>query len=131
MSFIRNFGEKQAVKLIRHYTGKTVVPEFICTCNSDIALDWRGVVVLDNHYLWLVNRLGARGVAIANIVPDKSNGQYPIGTRGYPHYHFQFYFIDGSGSFNIYPITEEDGESLMKFLSRFEENQSQDNQKGE
>ena len=60
------FGEKQAIKLIKHYTGQDVTPKFIATCDSDIGPNWRGVVVLDNHTLWLVNRLGARGVAVSN-----------------------------------------------------------------
>lgn len=124
MGFLRNFGEKQATKLIQHYTGQIVTPKFICTCDSNIAPDWRGVVVLDNHTIWLVNRLGARGVAIANIIPDESNGQYPQGTRGYPGYHFQFFFINGAGSFTIYPIKEEDGKNMLEFLKRFENNES-------
>ena len=120
MGFMKNFGTKQAVKLIKHYTGQDVVPLFIATCSASISPDWRGVVVLDNHTLWLVNRLGARGVAISNIAPHSTNGQYPPGTRGYPSYHFGFDFISAPGSFNVYPNTEEAGREMELFLKRFE-----------
>jgi hypothetical protein len=120
MGMMEKFGERQAIKLIKHYTGQDISPKFIATCDADIAPNWRGVVVFDNHSIWLVNRLGARGVAIANIVPKSTNGQYPPDTRGFPHYHFGFDFINGQSSFNIYPITEESGKDLASFLKRFE-----------
>ena len=120
MGLMDKFGERQAVKLIKHYTGQHISPIFIATCDSDIAPDWRGVVVFDDQSLWLVNRLGARGVAISNVSPQSTNGQYPEGTRGYPKYHFGFDFINGQGSFNIYPITTESGEDMELFLKRFE-----------
>ena len=120
MGLIKNFGIRQAVKLIKHYTGQDVTPKFIATCDASIAPNWRGVVAIDDHTLWLVNRLGARGVAISNIAPQASNGQYPVGSRGYPSYHFGFDFIEGQGSFSIYPITEESGSEMELFLKRFE-----------
>ena len=119
MGLMERFGERQAIKLIKHYTGQNVAPKFIATCDSDIAPNWRGVVVLDNHTLWLVNRLGARGVTISSIAPHSNNGQYPEGTRGYPKYHFGFDFVNGAGSFNVYPITEDSGRDLESFLNRF------------
>ena len=121
MGLFENFGEKQAVKLIKHYTGEVVAPRFIAACEASITPDWRGVVVLDNHNLWLVNRLGVRSVLISTIAPDSSNGQYPFGTRGFPKYHFSFNFVNGQGSFSIYPIPEESGQKLQEFLKRFEE----------
>jgi hypothetical protein len=120
MGLMESFGEKQAIKLIKHYTGETIVPKFIATCDASISPDWRGVVVLDNHSLWLVNRLGARGVSISNLAPHKDSGQYPYGTRGYPKYHFSFTMLNGGGSFSIYPITEDAGRKLKLFLERFE-----------
>ena len=120
MGIFEAFGEKQAVKLIKHYTGELINPKFIATCESNIAPDWRGVVVFDDHSLWLVNRLGARGVRISNIAPNPGNGQYPIGTNGYPKYHFTFHFISGEGQFSIYPLTEESGFEMQNFLQRFE-----------
>ncbi len=117
---MKKFGENQAIKLIRHYTGQQITPLFIATCDSDITPDWRGVVVFDENSLWLVNRLGARGVPMSNISPQSNNGQYPAGTRGYPKYHFGFDFINGQGSFNVYPITTESGEEMELFLKRFE-----------
>jgi ribosomal protein L40E len=121
MGLFESFGEKQAVKLIQNYTGQVVIPKFIATCDASISPDWRGVVVFDNHSLWLVNRLGARGVEISNIVPDPNNGQYPSGTRGYPKYHFTFYFTNGQGSFSIYPITQDSGQKLQEYLRRYED----------
>ena len=120
MGLMEKFGERQAIKLIKHYTGQHITPIFIATCDSDITPDWRGVVVFDDQSLWLVNRLGARGVAISNVSPKSMNGQYPAGTRGFPKYHFGFDFINGEGSFNIYPITTESGEDMELFLKRFE-----------
>ena len=120
MGLMERFGERQAIKLIKHYTGQNVAPKFIATCDSDIAPNWRGVVVLDNHTLWLVNRLGARGVTISSIAPHSNNGQYPSGTRGYPKYHFGFDFINGGGSFNVYPITQESGSDLESFLRSYQ-----------
>lgn len=120
MGLMKNFGEKQAIKLIKHYTGQDIIPEFIATCQASIAPDWRGVVVLDNHSLWLVNRLGARGIAITNVVPQSTNGQYPSGSRGYPSYHFGFDFVNGQGSFSVYPNTEDAGRDMELFLKRFE-----------
>ena len=120
MGFIQKFGQNQAIKLIKHYTGQNVVPKFIATCDATIAPDWRGVVVLDDHTLWLVNRLGARGVSISNIAPRSTNGQFPKGTRGYPHYQFTFDFVNGPGSFTVMPITEDAGRELDLFLKRFE-----------
>lgn len=120
MGLMKNFGEKQAIKLIKHYTGQDVVPGFIATCNASISPDWRGVVVLDNHSLWLVNRLGARGIDISNIAPRPTNGQYPKGTRGYPNYFFTFDFINAQGSFTVSPITEDAGREMEQFLKRFE-----------
>jgi hypothetical protein len=120
MGLMERFGERQAVKLIKHYTGQHIAPMFIATCDSDIAPDWRGVIVFDEESLWLVNRLGARGVTISSIAPHSNNGQYPEGTRGFPKYHFGFDFINGAGSFNVYPITTESGENMELFLKRFE-----------
>jgi len=120
MGLMERFGERQAIKLIKHYTGQHISPIFIATCDSDKAPNWRGVVVFDDQSLWLVNRLGARGVAISNVSPKSMNGQYPVGTNGYPKYHFGFDFISGEGSFNIYPITTESGEDMELFLKRFE-----------
>ena len=120
MGLFENFGEKQAVKLIRNYTGQVVSPKFIATCDANIAPDWRGVVVFDNKSLWLVNRLGARGVEISNIAPDSSNGQYPADTRGFPKYRFTFHIVNGQGSFSIYPITEESGRKMEDFLKQYE-----------
>jgi hypothetical protein len=120
MGFLDNFAEKQATKLIYQYTGQVVAPIFIASCDASIAPNWRGVVVFDNHSLWLVNRFGARGVEISKIAPHEDNGQYPVGSRGYPKYHFGFSFINGQGSFVIYPITEESGRNLEAFLKRFE-----------
>lgn len=118
MGLLDKFGEKQAIKLIKHYTGQDITPKFIATCDSDIGPNWRGIVVLDNHTLWLVNRLGARGVTISSIALHSNNGQYPSGTRGYPKYHFGFDFINGAGSFIIYPIKEDSGRDLESFLKR-------------
>ena len=120
VGLLKSFGEKQAIKLIKHYTGESITPKFIASCDSSIAPDWRGVVVIDNHSLWLVNRLGVRGVQIANIAPSPTNGQYPPGTRGYPKYRFEFSFVNRVENFSIYPITEEDGRKMQEFLKRFE-----------
>ena len=120
VALFESFGEKQAIKLIKHYTGESITPKFIASCDSSIAPDWRGVVVIDNHSLWLVNRLGVRGVQIANIAPSPTNGQYPPGTRGYPKYRFEFSFVNRVENFSIYPITEEDGRKMQEFLKRFE-----------
>jgi len=120
MGLMKNFGEKQAIKLIKHYTGQDIVPNFIATCEADISPNWRGVVVLDDHSLWLVNRLGARGIEISNIAPFESNGQFSAGTRGFPGYHFGFSFVNGPGSFVIYPNTEDAGRDMELFLKRFE-----------
>lgn len=120
MGIFDSFGEKQAVKLIQHYTGKIITPKFVATCDATISPNWRGVVVFDNHSIWLVNRLGARGVEITNVAPDPNNGQYPQGTRGYPKYHFSFNFVNGQGGFSVYPLTEDSGRKLQEFLQRFE-----------
>ena len=119
MGLIKNFETKKAVKLIKHYTGQVVTPKFIATCDASIAPNWRGVVVIDDHTLWLVNRLGARGVAISNIDFQSTNRQYRIGSKGYPSYHFSFDFIEGQGSFSIFPITEESGREMELFLRNF------------
>jgi len=82
---MEKFGEKQSIKLIKHYTGEVISPKFIASCDASISPDWRGVVVFDDHTLWLVNRLGARGISILNLVQEPDSGQYPSGTRGYPN----------------------------------------------
>jgi hypothetical protein len=120
MGFLDNFGERQAIKLIKHYTGQIISPNFVASCDASIAPDWRGVVVFDNQSLWLVNRSGARGVQISNIAPNQDSGQYPQGTKGYPKYHFSFTMINGGGSFSVYPHTEESGLKMQQYLKRFE-----------
>ena len=116
MGFMENFGEKQAVKLIKHYTGIVVTPKFVASCDASIAPDWRGVVVLDDSSLWLVNRLGARGVERSNISLMPDSGQYPSGTRGYPKFHFSFAMLNGGGYFSVYPHTEDAGRRMQYFL---------------
>ena len=117
MGIFESFGEKQAIKLVKHYTGETIFPKFIATCDASISPDWRGVVVLDNKSLWLVNRLGARGVTFDKLIYNTNSGQYPIGSRGYPKYRFGFTFITGTGDFTIYPITQDAGHSLSMHLA--------------
>lgn len=117
MGIFESFGEKQATKLIKHYTGESIFPTFIATCDASITPDWRGVVVLDNKNLWLVNRLGARGVAYENLVMDPKSGQYPEGSRGYPKYRFGFVFLYGEGDFVISPLTREGGQTLGRHLA--------------
>lgn len=117
MGLFEGFGEKQAIKLIRHYTGAEVRPTFVASCDSSISSDWRGVVVLDHQSLWLVNRLGARGVKFDNIELNDNSGQYPQGTRGYPKYRFGFSLLSSGGSFTIYPHTREGGEKFQRLLS--------------
>ena len=118
MGLIESFGERQAIKLIKHYTGQDIHPIFIASCDASITSDWRGVVVIDEKSLWLVNRLGARGVAFENIAMDPNSGQYPEGSRGYPKYRFGFVFLNGAGDFVISPHTREGGESLSRHLVR-------------
>ena len=117
MGLMNRFGTNQASKLIRHYTGEVVNPDFVCTCDATIAPDWRGVVVLERDNLWLVNRLGARGVSINNLEKGFIWGQFPIGSRGYPKHAFQFLMNNGE-RFTIYPITEDDGWKLESLLGR-------------
>jgi hypothetical protein len=117
MGIFESFGEKQAIKLIKHYTGENISPNFIASCDASITSDWRGVVVLDHKSLWLVNRLGARGVAFENIAMDPVSGQYPEGSRGYPKYRFGFVFVGGGGDFVISPHTREAGLSLSRHLA--------------
>jgi hypothetical protein len=117
MGLLESFGERQAIKLIKHYTGETIRPNFVTSCDASITSDWRGVVVLDHKSLWLVNRLGARGVAFENIAMDPISGQYPEGSRGYPKYRFGFIFVGGGGDFVISPHTREGGYSLGRHLA--------------
>jgi hypothetical protein len=117
MGFLESFGEKQAIKLIRHYTGQNVSPNFVVSCDASITPDWRGVAVLDNKSLWLVNRLGARGVAFENIAMDPHSGQYPEGSRAYPKYRFGFIFLSGGEDFVISPHTREGGHALSRHLA--------------
>jgi hypothetical protein len=117
MGIFESFGEEQAIKLIKHYTGENIFPNFIASCDASITSDWRGVVVLDHKSLWLVNRLGARGVAFENIAMDPISGQYPEGSRGYPKYRFGFVFVGGGGDFVISPHTREAGLSLSRHLT--------------
>jgi hypothetical protein len=78
-------------------------------------MDWRGVVVLERDNLWLVNRLGARGISMSRLERGPVWGQLPQGTRGYPKYGFQF-ITDTGESFSIYPITQDDGWKLQVLL---------------
>ena len=117
MGIFESFGEKQAIKLIKHYTGETVSPKFIATCDASISPNWRGVVVLDYQSLWLVNRLGARGVVLSNLSLNPNSGQYPVGSSGYPKSRFGFSFLNGGGDFTIYPITSEAGLSFNRYLA--------------
>ena len=119
MAFFDKFADKQVIKLVKHYTGNDISPSFVAPCESDISPGWRGVVALDSQSIWLVNRLGARGVQIANIAPSESSGQYPPGTKGYPKYHFTFFFTNGAGSFTVLPISEENGFKMQSYLERF------------
>ncbi len=118
MGLFQRFGTSQAAKLIRHYTGEMVIPSFVCSCDASIQPDWRGVVVLERDNLWLVNRLGARGIAINRLQKGAVWGQFPIGTRGYPKHGFQF-IADTGESFSVYPITQEDGFELERRLNEF------------
>ena len=88
MGLFEKFGEKQAVKLIAHYTGETVHPLLVLACQADIEVDWRGVVVLSKESLWFVNRLSARGVSLDRLRKGFPWGQYPPETRGYPAFDF-------------------------------------------
>lgn len=115
MGLFSKFGSNQAVKLINHYTGEVVSPDFVCTCDADISPDWRGVIVLERNNLWLVNRLGARGIQLDRLEKGPMWGQFPPGTRGYPKYGFMF-FMDSGNRFSVYPITEEDGRKLQELL---------------
>ena len=117
MGLMESFGERQAIKLIKHYTGENISPIFVASCDASITSDWRGVVVLEHKSLWLVNRLGARGVAFENIAMDPISGQYPEGSRGYPKYRFGFVFVGGGGDFVISPHTREAGLSLSRHLA--------------
>jgi hypothetical protein len=117
MGILESFGEKQAIKLIKHYTGQKISPDIVVTCDASITSDWRGVVVLDGKSLWLVNRLGARGVGLENIVMDPSSGQYPVESMAYPKYRFGFILLNGGGDFVISPHTQEGGQSLSRYLA--------------
>ena len=117
MGLMESFGERQAIKLIKHYTGQVISPIFVTSCDASITSDWRGVVVLDSKSLWLVNRLGARGVGFENIAMDPNSGQYPEGSRGYPKYRFGFVLLNGGGDFVISPHTREGGFSLNRHLA--------------
>jgi len=115
MGVLTRFGTNQATKLIHHYTGEVVSPKFVCSCDASISMDWRGVVVLERDNLWLVNRLGARGISMSRLERGPVWGQLPQGTRGYPKYGFQF-ITDTGESFSIYPITQDDGWKLQVLL---------------
>jgi hypothetical protein len=97
MALFEKFGERQAVKLITHYTGKLVKPELVLACQADIQPGWRGVVVITNDSLWLVNRLGARGINLERLSKGFPWGQYPPETRGYPAYDFTFLIRNSDG----------------------------------
>jgi hypothetical protein len=117
MGLMESFGERQAIKLIKHYTGENIRPIIVASCDASITSDWRGVVVLDSKSLWLVNRLGARGVGFENIALDPHSGQYPKGSRAYPKYRFGFILLNGGGDFVISPHTREGGHALSRHLA--------------
>ena len=118
MNLIERFGIWQATKLVRKYTGQIIKPEFYATCYSDITPYWRGVVLLDNDRLWLVNSAGAKGVRYKNLSPWPTNGQFPKGTKGYPGYEFRFNFKDTPDSIRVSPILAKAGLKLENQLSK-------------
>ena len=118
MGILDRFGANQATKLIRHYTGEVVSPRIVCSCDASISIDWRGVVVLERDNLWLVNRLGARGISMSRLERGSVWGQFPQGTRGYPKHGFQF-IADTGESFSIYPIRQDDGWKLQVLLDQY------------
>jgi hypothetical protein len=120
MSLIEKFGTWQAVKLIKKFTGLTVKPVFIATCDSSITLNWRGVVLLDGENLWLVNGSGVIGIKYMNLIPWDTNGQFPKSTRGYPGYMFNFNLKNSSNHFSVRLIKTDSGRQLEEILSKLD-----------
>lgn len=116
MGFFDNAVDKRIIKFVHEFTGEVITPIFHVPCHSSISVDWDGWCAIDEDSIWLVNKWGARGVKFANITPLSNWGQYPYGTRGFPKYRFEFSFLNGAGSFTIYPKTTTGGAEMNQRL---------------
>lgn len=117
MGLFDNAVDKRITKFIHEYTGQSITPLFHTPCHSSISMDWDGWCAIDQNSIWLVNKWGARGVEFANISPISNWGQYPYGSRGFPKYRFEFSFMNGAGTFTVYPKTAIGGAEMNQRLN--------------